>query len=182
MPSSDTMAMAPSAGASGSARDAAFAAAARRLGVAFDGDVKVGGRYAPCVRDGDTVHVAGQIPRVGDAVAVTGRAGADVPLERAQHAAAICALRALALLQRELGTLEAVRALPRLRVYVQCADGFTMLSEVADGASDLLAEVLGAAGRHARTSVGVFQLPKNATVELDLTATAQPLPAAGAAA
>jgi len=153
-------------------RDRAFLDAARALGYSFDGEIKRGGNYEPLVRVGDTIYVSGQVPRVGDVVVVTGRAGADVPLEQAQIAARICAMRALALLQRSLGSLDRIRALPKVNVYVQCANGFIQQSEVADAASELLLAVLGAAGAHARTSVGVFQLPKNAAVELDLVAVA----------
>ena len=155
-------------------RDQAFADAARTLGHSFDGEIKVGGNYAPLVRVADTIHVSGQVPRVGDVVVVTGRVGAEVTLERARHAAQVCAMRALALLQRSLGSLEKIRALPKVHVYVQSADDFTQQSEVADAASALLLAVLGPAGAHARTSVGVFKLPKNAAVELDLVAITQP--------
>lgn len=151
-------------------RDDAFAHAAATLGYAFDGEIRIGGNYVPLVRDGSTIYVSGQIPRVGDAVVVTGRAGAAVDLARAQLAAKVCVLRALALVQRSLGTLDAVRAILRITVYVQCAETFTQHSEVADGASGLLHDILGPAGAHTRTSVGVYQLPKNATVELDLVA------------
>ena len=72
--------------------------------------------------------------------------------------------------RQALGSLERVAQLLRITVYVQSADGFTQQSEVADGASALLRAVLGPAGAHARTSVGVFRLPKDATVELDLVA------------
>ena len=154
-------------------RDSAFANAARELGYSFDGEIKVGGNYVPLVRDGHTIYISGQIPRVGDSVVVTGRAGASVTLDRARLAARICAMRALALLQRSLGTLEDVRSILRVTVYVQSAEHFTQQTEVADGASDLLFAVLGSAGAHARTSVGVYQLPKDATVELDLIAAAR---------
>lgn len=154
-------------------RDAAFASAAAALGLSFDGELRGGGNYALVVRDGSMVYVSGQVPRVGDAVQVMGRAGAEVPLEQAQHAARICVLRAVALLRRELGSLEEVRAIPKVNVYVQSAERFTQQSEVADAASALLHEIFGAAGRHARTSVGVYQLPKNATVEVDLVAHAR---------
>ena len=150
--------------------DVRFQEAAVALGYAFDGELVVGGNYVPLVRDGDVVYVSGQVPRVGATVVVTGRVDTDVPLERAQVAARICAMRALALLQRELGTLERVRQVLRVTVFTQASDGFTQLSEVADGASELLHFVLGEAGRHSRTSVGVFRLPKNASVELDLVA------------
>lgn len=153
-------------------RDQAFTQAAAKLGYSFDGEIKIGGNYVPLVRDGNTLYISGQIPRVQDAVVVTGRAGQAVSLEQAQLAAKVCVMRALALLQRALGSLVQVRSVLRITVYVQCADTFTQHSEVADGASELLYSILGPAGAHTRTSVGVYQLPKNATVELDLVVTA----------
>jgi enamine deaminase RidA (YjgF/YER057c/UK114 family) len=134
--------------------------------------LQTGGRYTSLVRDGRTLYLSGQIPRIGDHIAVTGVVGAEVSMERAKRAAAICALRALALLRQELGSLSRLQAVLRVTVFVHCEAGFTQQSEVADGASDLLWRVLGAAGAHTRTSVGVLQLPKNAAVEVDLIATA----------
>lgn len=151
-------------------RDTAFTQAAAALGYSFDGEIKLGGNYVPLARDGRHVYVSGQVPRVGDRVVITGRAGAEVTLAQAQLAAKMCALRALALLQRSLGSLEQVRTNLKVNVYTQSSADFTQQSEVADAASELLHAVLGPAGAHARTSVGVFQLPKNATVELDLVA------------
>lgn len=150
--------------------DERFAQAAASLGHRFDGEIKIGGNYTPVVRDGQQLFVSGQIPRVGDEVLYVGAVGAEVDLNSARKAAAICAMRALAFVQRAAGSLEAVRCVPRITVYVRCAPDFTQHSEVADGASDLIAQVLGAAGAHARTSVGVLQLPKGAAVELDLIA------------
>jgi len=150
-------------------RDLALTQAAQQLGYDFDGEIKAGGNYQPLTRDGDTVYLSGQVPRVGSTVVVTGRVGADVDLARAQLAAKICVMRALVLLQRSLGSLDAVKQVLRLNVFTQCAQDFTQLSEVADGASELLVQILGPAGTHARTSVGVYALPKNASVELDLT-------------
>ena len=151
-------------------RDALFQQATAALGCSFEGEIRIGGNYVPLLRDGDTLYLSGQVPRVGSEVVVTGRAGADVSLAEAQRAAKICVLRALALLQRELGSLERVRQILRVTVYVQCTQDFTQQSEVADGASGLLYSILDAAGGHTRTAVGVLQLPKNATVELDLIA------------
>jgi enamine deaminase RidA (YjgF/YER057c/UK114 family) len=133
--------------------------------------LQIGGRYSPLVRDGRTLYLSGQIPRIGDHVAVAGVVGAEVSLERAKRAAAICVLRALTLLRQELGSLNRLQAVVRMTVFVHCDAGFTQHSEVADGASDLVWRVLGTAGAHTRTSVGVLQLPKNAAVELDLIAT-----------
>lgn len=153
-----------------SSRQTRFDDIAATLGYRFDGEIKVGGHYVPVMRNDSEVYVSGQIPRVDNAVVVTGRAGADVSLADAQCAAQVCVMRALALLAREAGSLDCIRRILRITVYVQCAADFTLQSEVADGASDVLHAVLGDAGRHTRTSVGVYQLPKNATVELDLVA------------
>ena len=147
--------------------DQRFRQQAADLGYSFDGEIKVGGNYAPVVRDGELVYVSGQIPRVGDQVVVVGAAGADVSLEQARTAARVSTMRALALAGRVAGGLGNIVAVPRITVFVRSAPSFTQQSEVADGASDLLAAVLGPVGVHARTSVGVAQLPKGATVEID---------------
>jgi enamine deaminase RidA (YjgF/YER057c/UK114 family) len=151
--------------------DARFKDQETLLGYSFDGEIKIGGHYVPLVQDGRRVYLSGQIPRVGDRVVCVGSAGDAVSLAQAQQAAKVCVMRALALLQRHLGSLERVASIPRITVYVRSASDFTQQSEVADGASDLLFAVLGQAGAHARTSVGVSQLPKGATVEIDLVAT-----------
>lgn len=151
-------------------RETRFAAVAAALGYNFDGEIKIGGNYVPVVQHGDQVYVSGQIPRVGNTVVVTGRAGAEVSVSQAQLAAKVCAMRALALLRQSLGSLDRVKYILRMTVYVQSAQDFTQQSEVADGASEVLYAVLEAAGVHTRTSVGVVQLPKNASVELDLIA------------
>jgi len=154
-------------------RDAKFKEIASQLGYDFGGEIKIGGNYVPIVRHGEQVFISGQVPRVGNEVVVVGRVGETVDLSQAQLAAKVCAMRALALLQQSLGSLEKVRAVLRMSIFVQCAQDFTQQSEVADGASEILYAVLGEAGRHTRTSVGVYQLPKNSSVELDLIAVAE---------
>jgi len=150
--------------------EARFDAIAAAMGHSFAGEIKIGGHYVSTLQHGSQVFVSGQIPRIGSNVMVTGRAGSDVTLAQTREAARICAMRALALLAQALGSLDRIQQLLRVGVYVQSAADFTQQSEVADAASDLLHEVLGAAGTHTRTSIGVAQLPKNAAVELDLIA------------
>ncbi|MBG6286306.1 RidA family protein [Pseudomonas nitroreducens] len=157
-------------------RAAAFERIAAELGYDFSGEMKIGGNYVPFLIEGNQVHLSGQIPRVGDEIVVTGRAGSEVSLADAQRAAKVGVMRALALLRQALGDLERVRKVLQLNVFVQSAEHFTQHSEVADGASAVLYEVLGVAGVHTRTSVGVYQLPKNATVELNLLVIAEGLP------
>ena len=142
----------------------------QELGHDFSGEIKVGGNYTHVVRDGHQLWVSGQIPRVGDEVHFVGALGDAFDVTQGQQAAAICALRALALLQRSVGSLDSIAAILRITVYVRSAPTFTQQSEVADGASDVLCRVLGPQGVHSRTSVGVLQLPKGAAVELDLVA------------
>lgn len=146
----------------------------RTLGYDFEGGIRIGGNYASVVQEGKLVWVSGQIPRVGDTVVVTGRAGADVTLAQARLGAQVSMVRALLLLRQALGGLDQIGRVLRINVFVQSAQDFTQQSEVADAASDLLHAVLGEAGRHTRTSVGVYQLPKNASVEIDLVVTHAP--------
>ncbi|MEX3985305.1 RidA family protein [Paraburkholderia sp. EG287A] len=129
--------------------------------------MKVGGNYRPVLIDGNDAHIAGQIPRVGDVVRFAGIAGADISLDDARSAAAISTLRALSLIFQQCGTLDVIAAVLRINVFVRSAPDFTMQSEVADGASGVLCAVLGEAGVHTRTSIGVLQLPKGASVEVD---------------
>lgn len=151
-------------------QDQHFLQIATRLGFDPAAEIRIGGNYTPLLRCDDDIYVSGQVPRIGDQVEVVGAVGAEVSLAEAQRAAGIAIVRALALLQRELGSLAHVRQVLRITVYVRSAPDFTQQSEVADGASQVLFDVLGDAGRHTRTSVGVAQLPKGAAVEIDLVA------------
>jgi enamine deaminase RidA (YjgF/YER057c/UK114 family) len=148
--------------------DARFNAWAEKLGHRFDGELIIGGNYTSTMRHGNQVFVSGQVPRVGSTVMVVGEVGRDVSLQQAQVGAQICAMRALALLKTSLGSLSHIKQALRLTVYIRCSPEFIQQSEVADAASQVLHEVLGDAGKHTRTSVGVAQLPKGASVELDL--------------
>jgi enamine deaminase RidA (YjgF/YER057c/UK114 family) len=149
-------------------RDELFQQVAKELGHSFEGEIRIGGNYVSIVENGGEAYISGQVPRVGDKVVVTGRVGADVSLEQARHAAKICAMRALAILRQSPGGLDRIRKILRITVYVQSAADFTQHSEVADAASEVLYSIFAGAGVHTRTSVGVYQLPKNASVELDM--------------
>lgn len=153
--------------------DQRFQTAAHEMGLDFSADIKIGGNYSPVMRDGKRLWVSGQIPRVGDEVLFVGALGETLDLVQGKQAAAIGAMRALALLQRTLGSLESIAAVLRIKVYVRSGAHFTQQSEVADGASDVICRVLGPRGVHTRTSVGVMQLPKGAAVELDMVAAAK---------
>ncbi|OXJ26342.1 hypothetical protein CFB82_34805 [Burkholderia sp. HI2714] len=148
-------------------RDDKLTRIAAEFGFNPDEEIRIGGKYTPILVDGNTAYIAGQIPRIGDVVHFVGVVGESVSLDEGRRAAGVSVLRALSLIRKHRGTLDAIASVPRITVYVRSAPGFTMQSEVADGASDMLYAVLGDAGVHTRTSVGVLQLPKGASVEVD---------------
>jgi enamine deaminase RidA (YjgF/YER057c/UK114 family) len=127
--------------------------------------------YVPAVRTGDLVFVAGQVPisPLG-AVTLTGKLGDDVSLEQGVAAARQCALQALAAVRAEIGTLDRIRRIVKVSVFVASSRGFSDQPKVANGASDLFQEVFGEQGRHARVAVGVAELPLGAAVEVELIA------------
>jgi enamine deaminase RidA (YjgF/YER057c/UK114 family) len=124
--------------------------------------------YIPVKVVGDLAWVAGQIPMQDGAVTVAGKVGGEVTIDDANAGARRCALQALAALQAALGTLDRVKGNAKLDVFVASATGFTDHHTVANGASDLLVEVFGDEGRHARAAVGVPELPLGAAVEVAL--------------
>jgi enamine deaminase RidA (YjgF/YER057c/UK114 family) len=126
--------------------------------------------YIPCVRTGNLVVVSGQLPFVDGKLPHTGKVPSVVTTEQAQAAARQCVLNGLAILGAELGGdwSKLVRVV-RIGAFVQCDDGFTHQPQVANGASELLVQILGDAGRHARAAVGVNALPLDAPVEIEFT-------------
>ena len=115
------------------------------------------------------VYLSGQLPYVNGKLASTGSVGELVSVEQGIEAARRCGLNALAALRAEIGTLERVIRVIRLTGYVSAAEGFTDHSRVIDGASATLIDYLGDCGRHARSAIGVRNLPRGAPVEIELT-------------
>jgi enamine deaminase RidA (YjgF/YER057c/UK114 family) len=126
--------------------------------------------YVPVRISGGHAFVAGQVPLEDGRLLVSGRLGAGLSIEQGQAAARRCALQGLAALRDALGSLDRVRAIVKLEVFVTSAPGFTDQPKVANGASDVLVEVFGDEGRHARVAVGVSELPLGAPVEVALIA------------
>jgi enamine deaminase RidA (YjgF/YER057c/UK114 family) len=126
--------------------------------------------YVPVVVSGGFAFVAGQVPLSDGKLLVTGKLGAELDSEAGAGAARRCALQALAALRAELGSLNRIRRIVKLTVFVASAPGFTDQPKVANGASDLLGDVFGEMGRHARSAVGVLELPLGAPVEVEVTA------------
>ena len=126
--------------------------------------------YVPVRIYGDLAYVSGQVPIEDGSLLSVGKVGADLTLEDGQAAARRCALQALAALREALGSLDRVKGIVQVTVYVASAPGFTDQPKVANGASDLLVEIFGDEGRHARAAVGVAELPLGAPVEVSVLA------------
>lgn len=125
--------------------------------------------YVPCVRHSDLLILSGQIPTRDGKVQFTGLAGREQTTEQAQQAARLCAINAIAVAADAAGGIDAIARVVKVVVYVASAAGFTDQHLVANGASELLKEVFGDAGAHARAAVGVAELPLGSTVEIDVT-------------
>jgi enamine deaminase RidA (YjgF/YER057c/UK114 family) len=126
--------------------------------------------YVPVVLHGDLAYVSGQLPKQDGEVRITGRVGDTVSLEVAQAAARICAVQALACLNQALGSIDRVTRIIRLSGFVASGFDFFQQPAVIDAASELMVEVFGEAGRHARSAIGVSALPRNSSVELEVIA------------
>jgi enamine deaminase RidA (YjgF/YER057c/UK114 family) len=126
------------------------------------------GSYVPATRVGTLLFTAGQLPFKDGRLLYTGKVDAGVSVEEAKEAARLCVLNALAAVKAEVGTLEKAHHIARVTGYVASAAGFNGQSEVMNGASDLLGRLFGDKGLHARTAVGVAELPLDAPVELEL--------------
>jgi enamine deaminase RidA (YjgF/YER057c/UK114 family) len=124
--------------------------------------------YVPATSTGPLLFTAGQLPFEKGQLRYTGKVGKDVSAEEAEEAARLCALNALAAVEAEAGSPENVRRIAKVTGYVASAAGFNRQPEVINGASDFLGEVFGERGTHARSAVGVAELPLDAPVEVEL--------------
>jgi enamine deaminase RidA (YjgF/YER057c/UK114 family) len=124
--------------------------------------------YVPALRVGDLVWTSGQLPMVEGVLKATGKVGDEVDPDTAAGLALTCALNALAAIKAEVGDLDAVSQVVKVVGYVASAPSFTGQPAVINGASQLLGNVFGDAGRHARSAVGVAVLPLDAPVEVEL--------------
>jgi enamine deaminase RidA (YjgF/YER057c/UK114 family) len=140
----------------------------RELGYVLPLVPQPAGSYVPATRAGTLVFTAGQVPLQGGELAKTGKVGGAVTLEEAQEAARLCALNALAAAAAEAGGLNNISRIVKVTGFVASAQDFNGQPQVLNGASDFLGEVFGEAGLHARSAVGVAELPLDAPVEVEL--------------
>ena len=126
------------------------------------------GAYVPATRAGNLLFTAGQLPFREGQLSHTGKVGQNVSVEEAKEAARLCALNALAAVEAQAGSLANVHRVVKVTGYVASAAGFNGQPEVMNGASDFLGEIFGEKGLHARSAVGVAELPLDAPVEVEL--------------
>lgn len=138
-----------------------------QLGIALPEPAKAVANYVPFVRSGSLIYISGQLSNDA-AGGIKGTVGADVSPERAQEAARMCGVNLLAQMSAALdGDLERVVRIVKLGGFVQAAGDFEAIPAVINGCSDLMVEVFGDKGRHARSAVGVYRLPLGFAVEVD---------------
>jgi enamine deaminase RidA (YjgF/YER057c/UK114 family) len=138
------------------------------LGLSVPEVAKPVAAYIPALRSGDHVYTSGQLPMRDGQLMLTGKVGGEVSIEEAVECARQCALNALAAVRAEVGELSAVKRIVKVVAFVASTPDFTAQPQVANGVSELLGEVFGDAGRHARSAVGVAVLPLDAPVEVEL--------------
>lgn len=142
----------------------------RELGLELPAVPESAGAYVPATRTGNLIFTAGQLPFESGELSTTGKVGDAVPVEEAYRAARLCALNALAAAAAEAGGLDRIGRIVKVTGFVASTRGFNAQPQVINGASELLGEVFGELGLHARSAVGVAELPLDAPVEVELIA------------
>lgn len=147
-----------------------IAARLAELGISLPEVVRPVGAYVPAVRSGSYVYVSGQLPLVGGKLVFVGKVGAEVTPEQGKEAARLSGINALAALASVVGSLDKVKRIVKVTGFVASAPGFTAQPGVVNGASELFKDVFGETGQHARSAIGVAELPLGVPVEVELIA------------
>ncbi len=128
------------------------------------------GAYVPAVISGHLIYVSGQLPLVKGELTIKGKVGSEVSLEQGMEAARRASINAISVLKNELGQLRRVERIVKITGYIASAPGFNQQANVLNGASELFFQVFGEPGRHSRVAVGVFELPLDSPVEIEVIA------------
>ncbi len=139
----------------------------RELGIELSGIPKPLGSYVPCVQSGNLLFMSGVLPLRNGELTRSGKVGQAVTLDEARDDARQVVINALSALKAQLGSLDKIQRCIKLNGYVASAENFTDQPKVLNAASDLLFEIFGEAGRHARAAIGVYSLPLNSPIEVD---------------
>jgi len=138
------------------------------LGITIPDAPSPAANYIPYVISGNLVFIAGQVPFENGKINYTGKVGKDIDINKAKEVAKICGLNVISVLKNAVkGDLSKVKKCVKLGIFVSCTNDFHQQPEVANGASDLMVEIFGENGKHARFAVGTNSLPRNVPVEVD---------------
>ena len=140
----------------------------KELGIELPQAPKPVATYIPAVRAGNLLFLSGVLPMQNGQLVYAGKLGRDLTVEQGMQAAKTAVLNALAIAKQELGTLDRITRVVKVVGHVASAEGFTDQPQVLNGASDLLVEIFGDAGRHARVAIGAAELPRRAAVEIEV--------------
>jgi enamine deaminase RidA (YjgF/YER057c/UK114 family) len=151
-----------------------FEARIKELGLIIPETPRPVANYVPAVQVGNLIFASGQTPTVSGRLLMKGKLGRDLSIEQGQEAARTAIRNALAAVRSITGTLDVIKRIVKLNGWVASAEGFGDQPQVVNGASLLLEEIFGDAGKHARAAIGVAELPSGAPVELELIVEVQP--------
>jgi len=140
----------------------------KAMGLSLPKPPKPVAAYIPAVKTGNLIFISGQIPVVNGELKYKGKVGKDLGIEDGYEAAKICVLNALSIVKGMTGSLDKVKRIVRVVGYVNCSDNFEEPHKVVNGASELLVEIFGEKGRHARLALGTNTLPLGAAIELEM--------------
>ncbi|WP_455475558.1 RidA family protein [Bartonella sp. B17] len=139
----------------------------KKFGITIPEATKSIANYVTTLRIGNQLFISGQLPLLDGKPTAIGKVGADVSIEQAKKAAEICAINILAQIKAAIGDLNKIKQVVKITVFVAADTNFTNIPLVANGASDLLTNILGESGKHARSAVGVATLPMGVPVEIE---------------
>lgn len=140
----------------------------KEMGLALPAAPKPVAAYVPAVKAGDYVYTSGQIPFVNGELVFKGKVGKEINESQGYEAAKVCALNCLSVIKAQVGSLDNIEQVVKVVGFVNSADGFNMQPKVINGASELLGALFGEKGQHARSAVGVNELPLGAACEVEM--------------
>lgn len=140
----------------------------KQMGITVPEAAKPLAAYIPALRVGNLIMTSGQVPIAAGVIKYQGKVGNDLTEEEAKEAAELCAINCLSAVKSVIGSLDKIKRIIKLTVFVNSAEGFTAQPKVANGASEFIVEIFGEAGKHVRSAVGVSELPLNSAVEIEM--------------
>lgn len=142
----------------------------KQMGITIPEAAKPLAAYIPAIQIGNLVMTSGQVPVSAGSIKYLGKVGKDISEEQGMEAAKLCAINCLSAVKSVIGSLDKIKRIVKLTVFVNSAEGFTAQPKVANGASEFIVELFGDAGKHSRSAVGVSELPLNSAVEIEMIA------------